>query len=128
MDAVGQQPLLEDAARLHLAVHGPVTEVRHGNYTITAYRNDDLGLRNLAICALTESGISGSTAAALFGLTPVQISRIRGACRRDGAAGLARRRGRPASLSPAQVRQARLAPGPASPTARSPAGSTCPGP
>src|SRR5712691_1684711 len=111
MDDAGQQPLLEEADRLHLAVHGPVTEVRHGNYTITAYRNDDLGLRNLAICALTESGVSGGTAAALFGLTPVQISRIRGAYRRDGAAGLARRRGRPASLSPAQVRQARLAAG-----------------
>src|SRR5258708_14887421 len=111
MDAVGQQPLLEDAARLHLAVHGPVTEVRHGNYTITAYRNDDLGLRNLAICALTESGVSGNTAAALFGLTPVQISRIRGAYRRDGAAGLARTRGRPPPLSPPRGRQPLLAAG-----------------
>jgi hypothetical protein len=106
MDAAGQLPGM-DAARLHLAVHGPVTEVRHGNYTITAYRNDDLGLRNLAICALTESGVSGNTAAGLFGMTAVQISRIRGAYRRHGAAGLARRRGRPPSLTPAQVRQAR---------------------
>ena len=111
MGAAGQLPLLEETARLHLADHGPVTEVRHGNYTITAYRKDDLGLRNLAICALTESGVSGNTAAALFGLTPVQISRIRGQYRKNGSAGLARRRGRPPSLTPAQVRQARLAAG-----------------
>ena len=127
MDATGQLPGM-DAARLHLAVHGPVTEVRHGNYTITAYRNDDLGLRNLAICALTESGVSGSTAAALFALTPVQISRIRGAYRRDGAAGLARRRGRRRRCRPRRSARRGWPPGPASPTARSPAGSACPGP
>ena len=48
------------AARLHLARYGPVIEVRRGDYTIAAYRKDDLGLRNLAIISLTESGVSGS--------------------------------------------------------------------
>ena len=95
------------AAGLHLAGHGPVIEVRRGDYTIAAYRKDDLGLRNLAIISLTESGVSGSTAAALFSLTPVQISRIRGQYRQHGSAGLARKRGRPAGLTPGQVRQAR---------------------
>lgn len=107
MDEPGQLPGM-DAARLHLAGHGPVTEVRRGDYTITAYHKDDTGLRNLAICALTESGVSGNTAAGLFSLSPVQISRIRGAYRQHGPAGLARRRGRPPALTPAQARQARL--------------------
>ena len=94
MDETGQLPGMQ-AARLHLARYGPVIEVRRGDYTIAAYRKDDLGLRNLAIISLTESGVSGSTAAALFGLTPVQISRIRGQYRQHGSAGLARKRGRP---------------------------------
>ncbi len=106
MDETGQLPGMQ-AARLHLARYGPVIEVRRGDYTIAAYRKDDLGLRNLAIISLTESGVSGSTAAALFGLTPVQISRIRGQYRQHGSAGLARKRGRPAGLTPGQVRQAR---------------------
>ena len=105
MDETGQLPGMQ-AARLHLARYGPVIEVRRGDYTIAAYRKDDLGLRNLAIISLTESGVSGSTAAALFGLTPVQISRIRGQYRQHGSAGLARKRGQ-AGLTPGQVRQAR---------------------
>jgi len=106
MDDTGQLPGMQ-AARLHLAGYGPVIEVRRGDYTIAAYRKDDLGLRNLAIISLTESGVPGSTAAALFSLTPVQISRIRGQYRQHGSAGLARKRGRPAGLTPGQVRQAR---------------------
>ena len=105
MDETGQLPGMQ-AARLHLARYGPVIEVRRGDYTIAAYRKDDLGLRNLAIISLTESGVSGSTAAALFSLTPVQISRIRGQYRQHGSAGLARKRGL-AGLTPGQVRQAR---------------------
>ena len=106
MDETGQLPGMQ-AARLHLARYGPVIEVRRGDYTIAAYRKDDLGLRNLAIISLTELGVSGSTAAALFSLTPVQISRIRGQYRQHGSAGLARKRGLPAGLTPGQVRQAR---------------------
>ena len=105
MDETGQLPGMQ-AARLHLARYGPVIEVRRGDYTIAAYRKDDLGLRNLAIISLTESGVSGSTAAALFSLTPVQISRIRGQYRQHGSAGLARKQGQ-AGLTPGQVRQAR---------------------
>ena len=107
MDAAEQLALLQ-AAELHLADHGQVIEVRRGDYTITAYPKDDLGLRNLAIISLTESGVPGLAVAALFGLTPVQVSRIRGAYRQHGSAGLARKRGRPAALTPARVRQARL--------------------
>ena len=127
MDETGQLPGMQ-AARLHLARYGPVIEVRRGDYAIAAYRKDDLGLRNLAIISLTESGVSGSAAAALFSLTPVQISRIRGQYRQHGSAGLARRASRPGRLTPGQVRQARSWAGPASPTARSPAGWQCPGP
>src|SRR5260370_11266173 len=103
----GKLPGME-AAGLHLADHGQVIEIRRGDYTITAYRKDDPGLRNLAIISLTESGVPGQDVAALFGMTPVQVSRIRGEYRKHGSAGLARKRGRPAALTTAQVRQARL--------------------
>jgi len=107
MNAAGQLQLLE-TGELHLADHGQVIEVRRGDYIITAYRKDDPGLRNLAIICLTESGVPGQAVAALFSLTPVQVSRIRGEYRKHGSAGLARKRGRPAALTTAQVRQARL--------------------
>ena len=105
MDETGQLPGMQ-AARLHLARYGPVIEVRRGDYTIAAYRKDDLGLRNLAIISLTESGVSGSTAAALFSLTPVQISRIRGQYASTARPGWPAS-GAAAGLTPGQVRQAR---------------------
>jgi len=66
------------------------------------------GLRNLAIIALTESKTSCQYVADLFGLSAVQVSRIRADYRQHGSAGLARSRGRPLKLSDRQVRQARL--------------------
>jgi hypothetical protein len=83
-------------------------EVRSGGYLITAYPKNDLGLRNLAIYALTESKVSGQYVADLFGLSPVQVSRIRGDYRQHGSAGLAKKRGRRVLLGDRQVRQARL--------------------
>jgi transposase len=83
-------------------------EVHSGGYLITAYSKNDLGLRNLAIIAFTESKISGQCVAGLFGLSPVQIARIRGDYRQHGSAGLAKKRGRPVLLGARQIRQARL--------------------
>ena len=117
MDEMGQPPGMQ-AARLHLARYCPVIEVRRGDYTIAAYRKDDRAGEN-GPSPRRPMGVSGSTAAALFSLTPLQISRIRGHYRQHGSAGLAGKRGRPAA-TPGQVRQAGRGPGPASPTARSP--------
>jgi DNA-binding CsgD family transcriptional regulator len=105
LDLDDPRPLRE--LRLHLIDHGTAVEVRSGGYTITAYPKDDLGLRNLAIIALTESKVSGIRVAELFGLSQVQVSRIRSDYRKHGSAGLARKLGRPAALDDHQIRQAR---------------------
>jgi len=109
----GQTELDLDAPRplrdlhLHRVDRGALVEVRSGGYLLTAYPKDDLGLRNLAIIALTESKVSCQHVADLFALSPVQISRIRADYRKHGSAGLAKKRGRPALLNDRQVRQAR---------------------
>lgn len=95
------------AAALHAVDHGSVVEVRRGGFTITAYPKNDLGLRNLAVVSLTESGVSCKTAATLLGLRQARVSQIRADYRARGSAGLAKKTGRPPLLSQAQVRQAR---------------------
>ena len=105
MDETGQLPGMQ-AARLHLARYGPVIEVRRGDYTIAAYRKDDLGLRNLAIISLTEFGSLGQhrrravqpdPGADITDPRPVPPARLGRAGPQAG----------PAGLTPGQVRQAR---------------------
>ena len=68
----------------------------------------DLEMRDLTICALTEgSRFQGKTVAAVFGIQPSQVSRIRRRYREHGARGLVHQMGRPPILSPARLRQAR---------------------
>ncbi|HXZ77335.1 MAG TPA: helix-turn-helix domain-containing protein [Streptosporangiaceae bacterium] len=105
LDLDDPRPLRE--LRLHLVDRGSVVEVHVGGYVLTAYPKNDPGLRNLAIIALTESSVRGYRVAELFGLSPVQISRIRADYRQHGSAGLAKKRGRPALLDDEQIRQAR---------------------
>ena len=105
LDLDDPRPLRE--LRLHLIDRGGLVEVHSGGYVLTAYPKSDPGLRNLAIIALTESSVRGYRVAELFGLSPVQISRIRADYRQHGSAGLAKKRGRPALLDDQQIRQAR---------------------
>lgn len=98
-------PLREQC--LHLVERGAVVEVHVGGYVLTAYSKDDPGLRNLAIVALTEANVRGYRVGELFGLSPVQVSRIRADYRRHGSVGLVKKRGRPALLDDQQIRQAR---------------------
>ena len=75
---------------------------------LSAFRADDLEMRDLTICALTEgSRFQGKTVAAAFGVLPSQVSRIRSRYREHGARGLVHQMGRPPLLSPTQLRQAR---------------------
>jgi transposase len=106
MDTQLALPVPADALRL--VDHGSVVEVRRGGYTITAFPQNDLGLRNLAVVALTESRVPAKAVAELFGLSQAQVSRIRSDYRAHGSAGLAKRMGRPPLLNEAQIRQARL--------------------
>lgn len=73
------------------------------------YRYDvaDMGMRNLAIVALTDAGRRVDEVAAVFGLSATYVSILRGRARQQGSAGLVRRRGRPPKLSEAQVTRAR---------------------
>src|SRR5450756_592248 len=71
------------------------------------YEVEDIGMRNLAIVALTDAGQRVDEVAGVFGLTATYLSILRGRARAAGSAGLVRRRGRPPKLSDRQVRQAR---------------------
>ena len=101
-------------------------EVRRSDYAIAAYREDDLGLRNLAIISLTQSESRAAPAAALFSLTqcrcrgprPVPPARL----------GRARPRAQASRLRAGQVRQARSWARPGVAHGESPASSQCPAP
>src|ERR1019366_888703 len=67
-----------------------------------------LGMRNLAIVALTDAGRRVDEVAAVFGLTATYVSIMRGKARRHGSAALVARRGRPPKLSDRQVTRARV--------------------
>src|ERR1035437_5353234 len=92
--------------RLH-ASDGQVL-VTWGRTLVYRYEAEDLGMRNLAIVALTDAGRRVDEVAAVFGLTATYVSILRGKARREGSTGLVgRRRGRPAKLSDRQVARAR---------------------
>ena len=79
-----------------------------GRSLVYRFDVDDIGMRNLAIVALTDAGRRVDEVAALFGLTATYVSMLRGRARAQGSAGLVRRRGRPRKLSDRQVSQARV--------------------
>jgi hypothetical protein len=92
---------------LRLLVSDGQCLVTCGRVLVYRYDSDDIGMRNLAIVALTDAGRRVAEVARVFGLTPTYVSMLRGRARRDGSAGLVRRRGRPPKLSQRQVGQAR---------------------
>jgi hypothetical protein len=88
---------------------GRAVAVHAGPILLSAFRAGDLEMRDLTICALTESSrFQGKTVAAAFGIQPSQVSRIRSRYREHGARGLVHQMGRPPILSSARLRQARL--------------------
>jgi len=87
---------------------GRAVAVHAGPLLLSAFSADDLEMRDLVICSLTEgSRFQGRTVAAAFGIQPSQVSRIRTRYREHGARGLVHQMGRPPILSPARLRQAR---------------------
>lgn len=78
-----------------------------GQTLVYRYDVDDLGMRNLAIVALTDARQPVNTVAAVFGLTATYVSILRSRARAQGSAGLVRPMGRPPKLSARQVTQAR---------------------
>ena len=94
---------MPEMASLRRVSTGGETIVSFGSRLVFRYQDDDTGLRNLAIVALTDAGVEGLEVAKIFGLSAPYISRIRGEARRSGAEGLVKRRGRPPKLSERQV-------------------------
>ena len=92
--------------RLHTSDAGQVL-VTCGRSLLYRYDDDDTGMRNLAIVALTDAGRRVDEVAAVFGLSATYVSILRGRAKAGGSAGLVRRRGRPPKLSDRQVSQAR---------------------
>jgi len=100
--AVAELPGMPDIAVLRLFSVGGETTVSFGSRLVFRYQDDDTGMRNLAIVALTDAGVEGLEVARVFGLSAPYVSRIRGEARRNGAQGLVKRVGRPRKLSDRQ--------------------------
>jgi hypothetical protein len=83
------------------------TMVTFGRVLVYRYDSDDLGMRNMAIVALTDAKQPIKDVAAAFGMTATYVSILRSRARAQGSTGLVRPRGRPCKLSARQVTQAR---------------------
>ncbi len=97
---------MPDPEHLHKIDIDDQVVIMVGSRVLFCFLATDLGMRNLAIVTLTELGFSGAAVAALLGLSPVYVSRVRGWARDQGSAGLVRERGRPTKLTAAQLRRA----------------------
>jgi len=95
-----------DVSRLRLVEVDGRRVVMLGARALFAFDAGDLGMRNVAVVALTEMRFPGRDVAALFGLTATYVSELRGRARDEGSAGLVRDRGRPRKLTAAQLEQA----------------------
>ena len=98
---------MPDPEHLHKIDIADQVVIMVGSRVLFCFPATDLGMRNLAIVTLTELRFSGVAVAALLGLSPVYVSRVRGWARDHGSAGLVRDRGRPTKLTAAQLRRAR---------------------
>ncbi len=80
--------------------------VSWGRRAVFVFDPADLGMRNLAIVALTSAGASGIEVAALFELRPEYVSRLRGKAIKGGSAALIPPMGRPRILGEAGIARA----------------------
>src|ERR1035437_5683009 len=103
----GELEGMPEPAVLRLATSDGQVLVTWGHALVYRYEIEDIGMRNLAIVALTDAGRRIDEVARVFELTATYVSMLRGRARLKGSAGLGRRRGRPRKLSARQVAQAR---------------------
>lgn len=82
--------------------------VGYGLGVLFCFDERDVGMRNLAVVALTQAGVKGTEVAALFGLSPVYVSRLRTRVADGGSRALLPARGAPQKLSESQQRRALL--------------------
>ena len=79
--------------------------VGFGKRVLLCFDERDLGMRNLAVVALTQAGAKGSEVASVFGLSPEYVSRLRGRAASGGSQALVPARGAPRKLGAAAFRE-----------------------
>ena len=98
---------MPDPADLHVHEADGEVAVMAGSRVLACYPVGDAVMRNMTAVVLTGLGFPGKDVAAALGLTPVYVSMLRSRARGEGSAGLARRRGRPATLGAGALERAR---------------------
>jgi hypothetical protein len=102
------QPLLEGMPgpeSLRLVTHQGEAVVLSGRLVLFRFAVADIGMRRLAMVALTQAGQSVKAVAQAFGVHPNYLSTLRKTAREEGSAGLVKVQGRPVKLSTAQREQ-----------------------
>jgi hypothetical protein len=98
----GMPPSLQ----LRLEAAGDSVVVSYGGRALACFERGDQGMRNLAIVSLTRAGVPGVEVAALFGIRPEHVSRLRRLAAEGGARALLPPRGRPSKLDARGVARA----------------------
>jgi DNA-binding CsgD family transcriptional regulator len=104
------EPLLEGMpgpGPLRLLTHQGETVVLSGRLVLFRFAVADIGMRRLAMVALTQAGQSVKAVAQAFEVHPNYLSTLRKTAREEGSAGLVKVQGRPVKLTPAQRGQVR---------------------
>ncbi len=78
-----------------------------GSTVLYSYAAGDSGMRSLAAVTLPGMGFTGRRVAQVLGISEEYVSMLRARARREGSGGLARRRGRPPTVSAGDVAKAR---------------------
>src|SRR5512133_3636032 len=92
---------------LRLLTHQGETVVLSGRLVLFRFAVADIGMRRLAMVALTQAGQPVKAVAAAFEVHPNYLSTLRTTAREEGSAGLVKAQGRPVKLPPAQREQVR---------------------
>jgi DNA-binding CsgD family transcriptional regulator len=103
-------PALEgmpDPETLQLVTDRGETVVLAGQRVLLRYPEADIGMRRLAMVALTQAGRPVKDVAAAFEVHPNYLSTLRKTAREEGSVGLVKVQGRPVKLTEAQREQAR---------------------
>ena len=92
---------------LRLLTHQGETVVLSGRLVLFRFAVADIGMRRLAMVALTQAGQSVKAVAQAFEVHPNYLSTLRKTAREEGSVGLVKAQGRPVKLTPAQREQVR---------------------
>ena len=92
---------------LRLMTHQGEAVVLSGRRVLFRFPVADIGMRRLAMVALTQAGQSVKAVAQAFEVHPNYLSTLRKTAREQGSVGLVKVQGRPVKLTPAQREQVR---------------------